>query len=196
MEPTDSPTYSPTEAPTRAPHSLNTGDYDTQTYVIYRFSNISLDNCYLVFNWESTGSIDKIQEILEQMYWDMQFLPNYEYFQIKITLINRIDYMDTDQFSIGTLSNFYVNGIREMHVRVTIYHHNQYLNHFEASSGDPVFWNDSTVAFRKYFENPYLNFTVANASSITHTVSAATHHSLFQSLCIITVLAFIVCDMY
>ena len=162
--PSLAPTYSPTEAPTRSPHSSH-GSYNAHTLVVYRFINMTYDDLNWVYNWTSNGVIDKIQVILEEMYFDAQYLP-YEWYRVVIELINRMDYKDKNQWNLNRLYeqiNPHTNLI-EMHVRCSIDHIELYQSEIGATSADPAFWNRSTQAFRTYFDNEYLNFTTANGT--------------------------------
>eukprot|EP01084_Bolivina_argentea_P021641 40206_1 len=151
----------------------NTDIYDTHTYVIFKFVNISIQNCDLIFNYINNGTIYKIEEIIESNYLNEINLPNYNLFEIKIQLLNGFDFINTtdNQFTKYMLyyQINYETGIREMYAKSVINHPYKYLSYFLTQSNDPIFWNKTTYQLQKYFNNTHLNFTVSNASKIQYT---------------------------
>eukprot|EP01084_Bolivina_argentea_P021642 40208_1 len=152
----------------------NTDIYDTHTYVIFKFVNISIQNCDLIFNYINNGTIYKIEEIIESNYLNEINLPNYNLFEIKIQLLNGFDFINTtdNQFTKYMLyyQINYETGIREMYAKSVINHPYKYLSYFLTQSNDPIFWNKTTYQLQNYFNNTYLNFTVSNASNIMYNI--------------------------
>ena len=159
LPPSLSPTLGPTQSPSRYPTSLNDfNELDSKIDISYKLSNLVQRNYDLIKDPKSNKAIEQMEQILEMNYFDANYLPKYSYFQISINKINEIAIKDKK------IRNLDEDGI--IYVKATILLQSNYAFEIIARSKSSPFSNITRNAFRRYFENDNLNFSVVDASGL------------------------------
>eukprot|EP01084_Bolivina_argentea_P000819 1506_1 len=159
--PSHAPTYSPSQAPTRNPTAQG-NIYDSKTNILFVIHHLIYRNYVLIQDKQQTV-IEDMQGIIEQHYFSEKLLPSYDFFVIYIRKINDIPYKNKEQLSQVPLNDIYSS---VMYLESEIEFENEYWNYISSTSQDPHFYHEVTQSLMQYFNNSYLNFTVANADSL------------------------------
>eukprot|EP01084_Bolivina_argentea_P057078 104356_1 len=166
VAPTHSPTYSPTQAPTRNPTSSKY-DFDSRIKIIYLLTNLNEKNNNFILNNTENHVVEYIEEIIESHYYDATFLTRYEYFTVRIGMINGINYRDDDQWiKENVLYNDFGVFRDEMFLESKIEFNYKYSNYILSTSKDTEWYSAATNTFREYFNNSMVEFYVQNPDKL------------------------------